>query len=248
MRCIDFRKRIHDFVDRQLDARTMSGMDVHRSNCHSCSELFDEITAIQKALSVRYSVPEYSAQRLLSRIHGRSSAGLGEKILGLWRALGTWWRDCDRSLLWSRAGAVPITLCFFVLIMLYTPPEKVEDFAFLIVSAQKEAAGEQLRAPLMINLRTQPNRDNFLGVVEAAWRLPYEDSLSLVAEITPEGRLEPGDVLEYPKSDALLNAVDHALRRSRFERGEHFTFRLVIFSFQKIDVYEQTGLPSANSL
>jgi hypothetical protein len=50
-------------------------------------------------------------------------------------------------------------------------------------------------------------------------------------------------VLEYPKSDALFNAVDVALRTSKWLSDDSGSRPQVIFSFQKIDVWSsQQGL------
>ena len=45
-------------------------------------------------------------------------------------------------------------------------------------------------------------------------------------------------MLEYPKSDALLNAAHAALNTSYLEQSGNLSNSLLIFSFQKIDVYE----------
>jgi hypothetical protein len=79
--------------------------------------------------------------------------------------------------------------------------------------------------------------------MDAAFRLPYEDSLSLVAEITPEGHARIGGVLEYPKSDELFNAADLALRSTQFVADYPRSRPCVIFSFQKIDVWEENRFP-----
>jgi hypothetical protein len=81
--------------------------------------------------------------------------------------------------------------------------------------------------------------------MDTAWRLPYEDSLSLVAEINEEGYAEIGDVLEYPKSQKLFDAVDRALRNSQFVASDTRSRSRVIFSFQKIDVWDKDQYPRA---
>ncbi len=77
--------------------------------------------------------------------------------------------------------------------------------------------------------------------MSAVWKMPFEDSLSLVAAITPEGSAEIGDVLEYPKSQELLRAIALTLRSSQFQTaGAHrLDHPFVIYSFQKVDVYEE---------
>ena len=79
--------------------------------------------------------------------------------------------------------------------------------------------------------------------MDTAWKIPYEDSLSLVAEITPEGYAQIDDILEYPKNQELLEAVDLTLRCTQFETRHHLSRPFVIYSFQKIDVYgDQKGM------
>ncbi len=76
--------------------------------------------------------------------------------------------------------------------------------------------------------------------MSAVWKIPFEDSLSLVATITPEGSAKIGDVLEYPKSPDLLEAVELTLSGGQFqtENAQNLDDSFVIYSFQKVDVYE----------
>ena len=90
---------------------------------------------------------------------------------------------------------------------------------------------------------TRQGQTKFKNLMETAWRLPYEDSLSLVAEITEEGHAEIGNVLEYPKSRELFDAVDLALRSSQFVASDSSLRPCVIFSFQKIDVWDRDQFP-----
>ena len=66
-------------------------------------------------------------------------------------------------------------------------------------------------------------------------------SLSLVAEITPEGFAKIGDILEYPKSQDLLKAVGLTLSGGQFQAAsaQNLDQSFVIYSFQKVDVYER---------
>jgi hypothetical protein len=96
-----------------------------------------------------------------------------------------------------------------------------------------------LTLPVVSSVQARQQKEDLNGLVDAAWRLPYEDSLSLVAEIGPAGFAEIDSILEYPKSSELLNAVNLSLRRSHFERTGGMGNSLLIFSFQKIDVYDR---------
>ena len=76
------------------------------------------------------------------------------------------------------------------------------------------------------------------GLVDTAWKIPYEDSFSLIAEISPEGNVRIENILEYPKTMELLHAVDLTLRESQFEGISEMSNAFLIYSFQKVDVYE----------
>jgi hypothetical protein len=64
--------------------------------------------------------------------------------------------------------------------------------------------------------------------------------LSLVAKLTPEGSAKIGDVLEYPKSPDLLEAVELTFSGGQFQTvsAQNSDDTFVIYSFQKVDVYE----------
>ena len=95
---------------------------------------------------------------------------------------------------------------------------------------------------MVLNVEVVQDRSELLDLVDTAWRLPYEDSLVLVAEIKPEGHAEIDSVLKSPRSYALLDAVGTTLRGSQFKEVGKLASPFFIYSFQKIDVYEQRGL------
>ena len=82
--------------------------------------------------------------------------------------------------------------------------------------------------------------DQLDELMNTVWKMSFEDSLSLVAEIGPEGFAQIENVLVYPRSPTLLNAVDLTLRGSRFEitTSHNLESPFMIYSFQKVDVYE----------
>jgi hypothetical protein len=237
MRCLSFRERVHDFLDSDLKPRDTALMSSHMDSCPACRRLYDGYLFIRSTLSDRTVMPEASAELILRRI--RRKRGFSLRDLRDWAdGVRTYWRDLDRRIIWARVTAMPFTFCLFALLLIHFVPSKVEKLAFLVVSAGP-VRGAELSMPLISNVRVRQNRQDLNGLMDTAWRLPYEDSLSLVAEIRPGGYAEIDSILEYPKSRDLLNAVHLSLRGSQFERAGEMGDSVLIFSFQKIDVYDR---------
>jgi hypothetical protein len=147
-------------------------------------------------------------------------------------------RDLDARLVWTRLAGTPIALTLILLILFSLVPAKTQRLPFLVVLTPMDMEVDQ---PVhILNIEVAQSRAEFNHLMTTAWRLPYEDSLSLVAEIEPEGHAIIGDILEYPKSYALLSAVNTALRGTNFEAISERPRAFLIFSFQKIDVYERS--------
>ena len=120
-------------------------------------------------------------------------------------------------------------------------PIRVERLVYLIVSTPPWTI-ENAGTPVVLNIEVVQDRSELSDLVDTAWRLPYEDSLALVAEIKPEGHAEIDSVLQSPRSYALLDAVGTTLRGTQFKEVGNLSSPFFIYSFQKIDVYEQRGL------
>ena len=99
---------------------------------------------------------------------------------------------------------------------------------------------DPLSRPIIAHVSVHYRGTEIEDLMRAVWKIPFEDSLSLVAKITPEGSDEIGDVLEYPKSPDLLKAVERTLRGGQFQTvsAQNLDDSFVIYSFQKVDVYE----------
>lgn len=234
MNCADFRNKVHEFLDLRLSAREMSAMNLHMSQCAACETLHQQLNVIKDSLCQKHVLPQAAAQSMLRQIKQRRETTWIERFNSILAGLLSTWRDWDRRFLWSKATAVPLTLCFFISIMFHFTPSRVEKLAALLVSSQNQG---QTELRLMRSVEVRQDRSDFNELMDTAWRLPYEDSLFLVAEITPEGKAEIGDVIDYPKSVALLDAVDTALKTSQFEAND-LKNPFLIYSFQKIDVYD----------
>ncbi len=234
MRCQVFQTQIHEFLDGELPPREMSRMEEHRVRCESCRLDYQRLVLVREAVRTRATMPSAAVELVRQRLERGE-----ERWAGLRDAadrLRTYWRDLDGRFVWSKVSAVPVTLCFFALLLVHFSPARLERLEMLAFTSHP---ADRHSVPFVRSVRMRQTREDIQILMDVAWRLPFEDSLSVVAEIRPDGLVQIDSVLEYPRSHALLTAVDGALRRSRFDRGPNTGNRLVIFSFQKIDVYDE---------
>ena len=242
MTCESVREKIHDFLDQQLSAREEIALRHHLERCVPCRHFCEDFRWIQEALGLESPLKSASEQQLWQRIQARVPRGfapwLGESL----REILTFWRDSDRRVLWSRLVALPVTCGFFLLILLDLSPFAIHEITYPVLTRLRSPSSRFER--LVITPTPVHQQEGSLnGLRSTVWRIPYEDSLSLVAKITPEGYAQINDVLEYPKSRELLEAVDLTLRRTQFESTSHLSKPFVIYSFQKINVYgSQKGM------
>lgn len=236
MRCQVFQAQIHEFLDGELPPREMSRMEEHRLGCEPCGRDYERLVLIREGIRTRATMPLAAVEQVRHRLDRRLQGWNGLREAADW--LRTYWRDLDRRFVWSKVSAVPVTLCFFALLLVHFSPARLERLDMLAFSSHP---ADRQGVPFVRSVRMRQTREDIQVLLDVAWRLPFEDSLSVVAEIRPDGIVQIDSVLEYPRSHALLTAVDGALRRSRFDRGPATGNRLVIFSFQKIDVYDETN-------
>lgn len=241
MRCEDFRPRIHEFIDSYLSASEMALMEAHRKGCDRCNEHLQEIQFVSRAVSEKIHLPEASARAILGRAAATNRLFVIRWLLLLKTKWVDFWRDLEPGCLWARASALPISAVFLSLLFGTLAPIRVERLAYMIVSTPPWTV-ENSGTPVVINVDVVQRSGELADLVDTAWRLPYEDSLSLVAEIKPEGHAEIDSVLEFPRSSALMDAVGSTLRESQFEEVGGLASPFLIYSFQKIDVYEPLGL------
>lgn len=238
MRCESFRKQIHEFMDGELPPRELSGMEEHRLRCSVCRQEINEMTLIRDVLRSRATLPEAAATAINGRILRETTRR--SRVVEALDWLRTYWRDLDRRLVWSKVSAVPVTLCFFAVLLVHFSPARLEGLETLVFASQQS---EVMGVPFVRIVRMRQNTEDLQVLMEVSWRLPFEDSAAVVAEIRPDGYARIDSVLEYPRSYAFFNAVNGTLRRSRFDRAREMENAVVIFSFQKIDVYEEPQRP-----
>ena len=237
MNCVEFKRQVHEFLDTRLGARQMSSMAEHLRSCSECELLVQEYGSVRRAISQKVKLPASSTAVLLRRLEKERRFVLWVWLSDAISEVSGYIRDLDKRAFWTRASALPITLCFFLVLLPYVTPSRIERLPFLVISGNNPPMVQRV-----LNVDVIQGREQFRGLLDTAWRLPYEDSLSLVAEIQPAGNAEIGNVLEYPKSYALLDAVDTVLKGSRFEMETDVGSPVLIYSFQKIDVYEDDTL------
>ncbi len=238
MTCQELRKRIHEFLDGELPPRDFAVLNEHIQQCAGCQRYHVEFSWVTKALSFE-RLPQSLQEELWKRVKTRVEDNLETRIWGLWDNFRTFWRDLDRSLLWSKLTAAPLTLACFVAILSQFGQVNFQDWTYPMM-ATVSPTSSPISGPLITQVSVHYGGTEIDDLMSAVWKMPFEDSLSLVAAITPEGSAEIGAVLEYPKSQDLLRAIDLTLRGSQFQTaGAHnLDHSFVIYSFQKVDVYE----------
>ena len=243
MNCRFVCENIHDYLDFRLTAREVSEVEAHLASCPSCGRMHAELSSIQQMLSLKIKVPEPSSARCLKRIRRkRFWSEPGAALRELSADCRSFLRDMNRSRVMARIAALPLTLCFFAVLIVQFPVLSLDAVKFPVLSMQGWTASEEVQPVATRTFATRKGQTRFKALMDAAWRLPYEDSLSLVAEITPEGHTRNVGVLEYPKSNELFNAADLALRSSQFVAIDSRSRPYVIFSFQKIDVWDRLNV------
>jgi hypothetical protein len=238
MNCARFRKRIHEFLDSELPPREFSSFREHLETCKACRQRHDEFLLVK----------QLPFQRLSPTLHKQLWKGVQASVrdtwwgssVHLWDSCRTYWRDLDRLMVWARVAAVPVTLAFFAAIILPFQPLHLQQGTYPMM-ATLSPVSISITTPTTTQVPVRYRGDQLDDLMDTLWKMPFEDSFSLVAEIGPDGLARIGNVLEYPRSPTLLNAVDLTLRGSRFEIAtfHNLDSPFMIYSFQKVDVYEE---------
>jgi len=231
-------------MNRTLSPKETMEMERHLQSCQRCQHLFQEYARVRELLAERHKLPSAAARRTFRRVVVSSRWNLFKELaLGLdW--LRVYWRDLDSRFIWSKVYAVPLTFSLFAVTLLNLPYGVTEvqpgpDMNFLGVNCQEDILDHSAPPPSFRNVAVKQSRPEITRLVRTARKSLYEDSLFLVAEITPEGNAEIGHVLEYPRNTRLLDAVDETLQQSHFEKCKEMDETLLLVSFQKIDVWEK---------
>ncbi|MGH9340276.1 MAG: zf-HC2 domain-containing protein [Acidobacteriota bacterium] len=242
MKCDHVRLRVHDYLDQELLPEESLELNLHLGHCEACRTIFDEYGFIKEAISLKVELPQRSQEQMRAWIQHRAHRTLQTRLWEAWDFFRTFCRDLDRRLVWSKLSATPITLAFFFVIVAQFSHVDFYEWTHPVFGEPRQEA-TLLRKPIISQAHVRQQNTALEGLSNAVWRLPYEDSLSLVAKITPEGNAQIDSVLNAPKSLDLLNAIDLNLRESQFEMARTVGSPFLIYSFQKIDVYEyQRGL------
>ena len=236
MTCQELRQQIHDFLDGELPPRDFAAFNEHVKQCAGCQRYQDEFSWLKNALSVE-RLSQSAQEMLWKRVRLRVERNWKTRILELGDLLRTSWRDLDRGVLWSKLTAAPVTLVVFAMILTQFGQDSLHEYPMLATLAPTSSP---LSRPVITQVSVQYQGTEFEDLMTAVWKIPFEDSLSLVAKLTPEGSAKIGDVLEYPKSPDLLEAVELTLSGGQFQtvRAQNLDDTFVIYSFQKVDVYE----------
>jgi hypothetical protein len=242
MTCQYVRERIHDYLDGELPANQASTLEVHLEHCEICSNELEDLRWTRHLLSGRERLPQPACEYILRQVNLRAGTSWKSWFLEQWSDMISYWRDLDRPILWSKLSAVPVTVGFFVMILMQFPLVSVQEWTYPAFTI-RQLPSSVFSESLLTQVQARHTSAEIGDLMSAAWKIPYEDSLSLLAEITPEGNAEIGHVLEYPKSQTLLQAVDDTFRSARFQTAQsrhqrkHVNRAVVIYSLQKIDVY-----------
>ena len=236
MYCQEVNAKLTQFVDGELSAFEERVVQRHVGDCPKCDRHLKEIELVRRALSSQVYLPEGSRKRmrraLLTWTRRRwsdyPSVFLGKFLTTL--------RDLDRRSALCRLSALPVSFTFLCLLASQLPRLPVQQWTFPVYAAESHSPATSSRPPVLVQvLQSNASVD---GLVDTAWKIPYEDSFSLIAEISPEGNARIENILEYPKTMELLHAVDLTLRESQFEGISEMSNAFLIYSFQKVDVYE----------
>ncbi|RPI28722.1 MAG: hypothetical protein EHM61_04090 [Acidobacteria bacterium] len=236
MTCKETRNRIHDYLDGELAANQATVLEEHLGECNDCREAWEGLNWIKQSLAVREHLPVAAQEHIWTQVKVKAGYGWPTFLYEQWDTFRTFWRDLDRQILYSKLSAVPVTVGFFVMILMQFPLVPFQDWTYPAFEMRRMPSSV-FAEPLMTEVEARHTYADIDEIWSAAWKIPYEDSLSLVAQITPAGHAEIDHVLEYPKNQNLLAAVDDSLRSTQFQSAQDIRNPLVIYSFQKIDVY-----------
>ena len=236
MTCQELRQQIHEFLDDELPPKDFAALNEHVKQCAGCRRYQDEFRWLKDALSFQPLSPS-AQEELWKRLQLQVEHSWKTRIVELGDSLRTFWRDLDRGVLWSKLTAAPVTLAFFAAILTQFGQVHFHEYPMM---ATFSPTSSSLSEPVIAQVSVHYTGTEIEDLMTAVWKIPFEDSLSLVASITPEGSATIGDVLEYPKSPDLLEAVELTLSGGQFQgtSTQNLNDSFVIYSFQKVDVYE----------
>ena len=236
MYCQEVSQKLNQFVDGEMSPFEARVVERHLHDCPLCDRHLSELQLIRGALSSPVYLPEGSRKRMRHTLITRAHRRWSDYPSIFLRKFLTTLRDMDPQSALCRLSAFPVSLGFLFVLASQLPRLPVQHWTFPVYASDLDSPTTSSRPPVLVQVLQSNQRINEL--LDTAWRIPYEDSFSLVAEISPEGNARIGNILEYPKTMELLYAVDLTLQESQFEGTSEMSNAFMIYSFQKVDVYE----------
>ncbi len=236
-------------MNKSLSPKLTFEMQQHIKVCPHCEHVYLEYSSVQELLSERHKLPASASQRTYRRVLVSSRWNIFKTISLALDWLRVYWRDLDSRFIWSKIYAVPMTVLLFALTLLnlqfgMTQAPVGPAMNFLGMNGEEDILDHTSPPPSFRNVSVRQSRSEISRLVRTVRKTPYEDSLCVVAEITPEGNAEIDQVIEYPKNEGLLDAVHETLQQSQFEQSNEMDETLLLVSFHKIDVWENPPIAS----
>ncbi len=242
MNCREASTLVHGLLDGELSAELVGRVEEHLSSCAECAQVRTDLAAVKDLISGHQAINEVSSRQIWADLQRRRSRNylliLREWFEGSVSALA----EMESRTVLARLTALPLTVIGFLVLAAQFPRVPTQELTYpvFLVPAATLADTSSNSRPVM--MRARQARRELHGLIDTVWRIPYEDSLSLVAQIGPGGNATIGDVLEYPRNEKLLDAAAASLQDLQFDPSALLADSFLIYSIKKVDVYEGRGL------
>ncbi len=236
MYCQEVNEKLNQFVDGELSAFETRVVERHVGDCPRCERHLMELQLVRRALSSPVHLRDASRNRMRQALLGWTRRRWSDYPADFFGNFLSALRDLDRPAALCRLSALPISFFFLSVLASQLPRLPVQQWTFPVYASESDSSTTSGRPPVLVQVLQSNARVDQL--VDTAWKIPYEDSFSLIAGISPEGNVRIENILEYPKTMKLLDAVDLTLQETRFDGISKMSNAFLIYSFQKVDVYE----------
>ncbi|HSR49810.1 MAG TPA: zf-HC2 domain-containing protein [Acidobacteriota bacterium] len=208
MNCLELQKLSHEYLDGELSGSQESQVEDHLESCGPCRGEIQELRFLQNALAVRAPLPQASSQLLWRNFRRRAFLTWGERLHSALERFNDCFRDLESRVLWARLGAVPLGLAFMALFI-----TQMGEFSNSIIPTLR-AVGS---GPTQVVFDTGRVNDEHQAIfVDIVRHIPGEDHAAVVASVDESGRVKIEEVVDYPQSQLLLDALEDNLRSTRF--------------------------------
>jgi anti-sigma factor RsiW len=77
MRCFSARKRLSPYIDRELEADEVKGLESHLGRCRRCTAEFEEAARVHRLFAgvEKFSAPQGFPAMVMEKIHAQPSSG-----------------------------------------------------------------------------------------------------------------------------------------------------------------------------